>query len=153
NDVMTTLTILETLAEADLGPAVSGRATMTLRVSLARDLVAAALADLRRIHDYERMLLTALAGEPLTLAMRESVWQLLAGWGKEAAGISERVRAVVAQGAAIPELSELDDAIGATGARLTITPAQIEAGVEQAKQGLSIPTSELRDELHARLRA
>ena len=150
---MTTLAILETLAEADLGTAVSDRATMPLKVSLARELVSTALADLRRIHDYERMLLTALAGEPLTLAMRESVWQLLADWAKEAERVSQRVRAVVAQGAAIAELSQLDDAIGSARARLMVTPAQIEAGVQQAKQGLSIPTSELRDELHARLRA
>jgi hypothetical protein len=85
--------------------------------------------------------------------MRESVWQLLADWAKEAERVSQRVRAVAAQGAEIPELPELDDAIGGTRARLTITPAQMEAGVRQAKQGLSIPTSELRDELHARLRA
>jgi hypothetical protein len=153
NRTMTTMALLDTLAEANLGPAVSDVETMPLKAALARDLIGAALADLARIHEYERMLLAASAGEPLTLAMRESTCRLFTGWEGEAAQVAARVRAVVHQGAALPELSRLDDALGSTRARLTVTPAQIASAVDQVKQGRSIPARELRDELHARLRA
>src|SRR5690348_3785350 len=51
----------------------------------------------------------------------------------------------------LARVDELQDALGRTRARLTVTPEQIAGAKEQVRQGRIVPAKELRDELHARL--
>ena len=150
---MSTITLFDTLAHVDLGPSVSELETLPLKALLARDLIVSSLTDLRRIHEYEAMLLRASVGVPLAPTLRETVWRLLSGWAEEAAQVAVRTHSLDFRDSEFPELLQLDNAIGSTRARLNVTPAQIANALDQVKQGLTIPAKELRDELRTRVRA
>jgi hypothetical protein len=120
----------------------------------AASLVAAVFADFERLREYQQQFATARLSDPAQELERDrAVWQLYSAWADEAEQVLSRASARAAAGAAIKGLDRLDDAIGRTRARLSVTPEQIARGREQARQGQFVPAKGLRDELHARLRA
>lgn len=120
----------------------------------AGSLVAAALADFERLREYEQKFATARLSEPAQELERDrAVWRLYAEWADDAEQVLSRARARAAAGAPILGLDRLDDAIGRVRARLSVTPEQLASAREQVRQGQFVPAKELRDELHARLRA
>ena len=121
---------------------------------LAEKLVVASLDDIRRIREYEQQFVLGVKRQPVAdLAARRSVWDMLAAWADDAEQVLVRAKSVARSGAPVPGTDQLDDAIGRVRARLTVTPEQIVIAKEQVRQGQFVPAKELRDELHARLRA
>ena len=115
----------------------------------AESLVAGSLADYERLRTYEQQFATARLSEPAQELERDrAVWQRYSEWTDEAEQVLSRARARVAAGTAIEGLDRLDDAIGRTRARLSVTPEQLAKGREQVRQGQFVPARELRDELH-----
>ena len=150
---MTSVALLDALADTELGPAISATECLSQRAALAHDLVVSTLEDLERVRSYEQMILRAAGSAPLRPAMRESAWKLYAEWAQEAVQVVDRVKPLARQGIAVPELAQLDDSLAGVRARLSISAAQVEASVEQARRGQSISVKDLRDELHTRVRA
>ena len=117
-------------------------------------LLEAALSDLERLGEYERQFASAPrrdAGQEVEV--RGTVWRMYADWADEAEGLLARARSLAAAGAAVSGSDRLDHTIGRVRARLSVTPEQTARAIEDARQGRVIPAKELRDELHARLRA
>ena len=150
---MTAVSLFDTLARQQAGPAMNDAELMSRRTALAEKLVASALADLQRAREYEQLLKSGTDGAGLLAgSLLESVGRLYGEWADEADQVVARVRSLGSQGAAIPGVSQLDDAIGRTRARLNVLPALLAGAIEQAHQGQFVPAKELRDELRARIR-
>ena len=149
---MSTIELLDALAKSDLGPHVPDKVRLTRRLTLLHEMINSTLGDLRRIEEFEQMLLDASAGLPLTMEMRDSVWRLFTAWVEEAVQIRVRAQTLVDQGAFVSTLSQLENALGRTRAKLSLTPSQISAAIEQVNQGKFTPIKEMRNELGARLR-
>jgi hypothetical protein len=120
---------------------------------LAEKLVAASLADFTRVREYEEQFAWAAPPrEPADdLEVMQTVSRLYATWANEAEQVLARVGLL--GGRRLAGVDELRDAVGRTRARLTVTPEQLARAKEQVRQGRIVPAKELRDELHARLRA
>jgi hypothetical protein len=121
---------------------------------LAEKLVAASLDEVRRIREYEQQFVFGAQRHPdADLAVRRSVWEMFAAWTDDAEQVLARAKSVARTGVPVSGADQLDDAIGRVRARLTVTPEQVLAAKEQVRQGQFVPAKEMRDELHARLRA
>jgi hypothetical protein len=148
---MTAVSLFDTLAGGGARtPTGTGRADPDDPLTrFAGSLVAAALADFQRLREFEQQFATARLSEPAQELERDRVvWRLYAEWADEAEQVLDRARTRVAAGAAVEALDRLDDLIGRTRARLSVTPEQIARGREQARQGQFVPAKGLRDELH-----
>lgn len=137
----------EQLLSQPAGAAPDGRLT-----EFAASLVASALADLQRIREYEKLARDIDTTNPaLELEILRLIWRLYEEWATEADNVFARASALKRSGIPVPATDQLDDAIGRTRARLSITPEQIARSREQARTGQCVPAKELRDELHARI--
>jgi hypothetical protein len=151
---MTAVALFDALSEEPRGPKLADAEILSRRAAMAEKLVASALNDLKRIGEYERLCASTATTEPpsLTPALGNSLHDLYTQWVSEADAIALRARTLQGQGVRIVAADKLDDAIGQTRARVSVTPEQIALATAQARQGQFVPSRELRDELRARLR-
>jgi hypothetical protein len=120
----------------------------------AAQLVQSALADLQRIGEYERQYGAAATGDAeFQRQLTRSVYDLYSDWARDAEQILVRVGELTSAGTVVAEARELVDAHGRVRARLSVTPQQVADAQRQVREGRTIPASELRDELRARIRA
>jgi hypothetical protein len=123
-------------------------------LSLAHKLVAAALADLQRLREYEAQCFAQDWRVPdLHQNLTRSLYGLYQQWATDAGQVLERVRALTAAGSLVTDAHQLEDAYGSASARLQLTPNQIERATAQARRRETVPAEVLRGELRARLRA
>ncbi|HSZ54179.1 MAG TPA: hypothetical protein VK797_00850 [Tepidisphaeraceae bacterium] len=121
-------------------------------IPLAERLVEASLSDLRRIDDYEQEFGLPDFRSPSAAEIMSSVYRLYEQWAGEAEQILRRVRRLIAGGRSISSAAALEDAFGRVQARLGLTPEKIARGIEDARQGRTVPVQAIRDELRDRLR-
>jgi len=149
---MTAVSLFDVLARRDCGAGADAKAPMANLGALAEKLVANSLTDFARVTEYEEQFAWSVVREPQEdLEVMRTVSRLYADWADEAAQVLDRVASL--GGRRLAGADELHDALGRTRARLTVTPEQIAKAKEQVRQGRIVPAKELRDELHARLRA
>jgi hypothetical protein len=149
---MTAVSLFDVLARRDCSAGADAKAALANLGALAEKLVANSLADYARVREYEEQFAWSVPREPSDdLEVMQSVSRLYSDWANEAAEILDRVASL--GGRRLAGAGELHDALGRTRARLTVTPEQIAKAKEQVRQGRIVPAKELRDELHARLRA
>jgi hypothetical protein len=116
-------------------------------------LVQSALADLDLIVDYERQYGAAPGESELDRQLAESIAELYDQWVRQAEQLLERIANLTSTGTVVADAHRLADAVGRTRARLAVTPLQIADANRQVRERNTIPASELRNELRARLRA
>jgi hypothetical protein len=151
---MTAVSLFDVLARRGSVGAAGANAAPADLIAFAEKLVAGSLADFARVRDYEEQFAWSARREPQEdLEVMRTVAGLYADWADEAAQVIKRVESLGGGSRRIAGIEELHDALGRTRARLTVTPEQIANAKEQVRQGRVVPAKELRDELHARLRA
>lgn len=123
-------------------------------MSLAHKLVAAALADLQRLRDYEMQCFAHDWRDPdLHQSLTRSLYEHYQQWATDAEQVLERARALKAADKPVADAEQLELACGSVSARLQLTPEQVERATAQACRGETVPAEVLRNELRARLRA
>jgi hypothetical protein len=151
---MTAVTLYDALAQANGAAAVPAAGPLKW---LAEQLIAASLADLQRLREFEEHRLTRdWRDADLHRRLTRSIYELDRQWVAEAEQILDRVRPptgadATSVAATTPRADELEDACWRIRARLQLTPDQIERATDQARRGQTIPAEELRNELRARL--
>jgi hypothetical protein len=151
NSIMTAVGLFDILASDQIIAADAARSSDQLR-QLAEKLIAASLADLERVREYESNLAMPQVHDPaVDLKLSRSIWQLYKDWAADAEQVLGRARSLM--GVHVEGAERLDDAIGRILARVSVAPEQIAKAKQQVREGQFIPAKELRDELNARLRA
>ena len=121
---------------------------------LAQKLVDASLADFDRLLEYESHLGSSAADQPeANTDIGTSLYELFKQWALEAEQVLSRTRQLAQTGLQIHEVEKLEDAFGRVRARLQLTPRIIARARQQVANGEAIPMKELRNDLHARVRA
>lgn len=154
NPVMTAVGLLDVLAR-QRGESLHPDPEAADRLGrLAEDLVESSLADLQRLWSYERDFVnTRQMHATEEVELRRSIWQLFRDWADDAKQVRDRTRALEKSAITVEGSNRLEELLGNVEARLSVTPEKIAAAAAQARDGQFIPAKELRDELHARLRA
>jgi hypothetical protein len=143
---MSALSLFDALANRPRGPAAA-------LPQFAAELVRSALGDLQRLTEYERQYASAPNDPDFERQVSRSVFDLYSDWARDAEQVLVRVNELTSAGVNVVDAQRLADAHGTVRARLTITPQQIADANRQARERNTIPASELRNELRARLRA
>lgn len=146
---MTALPLYDLLARRGRGNAVP---TGDL-ANFAGRLVQSALADLEQVADYERQYGAARGEDEFDRQLAQSIAELYEQWLQQAEQLLGRIAELASAGTPVPDAQRLADACGKTRARLSVTSLQIADANQQVREGKTIPASELRNELRARLRA
>lgn len=151
---MTAIGLLEVLARQHGASTETDSNDIASLTRLAGELVSSSLADLERLKGYEREFVANRRVNAVDeTELRRSMWQLLRDWLADATRVYDRVRSLAESAVPVCPLDQLGDAIGFVKARVSVMPERIASAVTQAREGQCIPAKELRDELHARLRA
>jgi hypothetical protein len=150
---MTAVSLFDALSGDGTGASPAGPSNGRME-QLAARLVESSLADWHRVRKYEADFSpTCVDDLKLVLEIDRSIHSLYLQWVAEAEEVYARGRQLIAAGHPVPQIDELDDAIGRGRARLLATPERFIRALEQVERGEAIPARELRDELDARLRA
>ena len=120
---------------------------------LADELVASAITDWHRIHDFEERESNEVPESVGPFSSEHALYQLYSNWAIEAGKILARTRRLSDFGRSAKSVAQLEDLFARTQARLKVSPAAIQSALQQVTQGESIPIGELRDELHSTIRA
>jgi hypothetical protein len=152
---VTAVSLFDDLVRPAQGSGLSEAEWTARRAALAEKLVASSLLDLERLDEYERLCRRASPSEDdaTRTALDDSLHRLRSQWADEGDEVAARAKSLSASGVLVPGADRLADAIGRVRARLSLTPAQLASGTEQARRGDFTPAMELRDELRSRLRA
>ena len=121
---------------------------------LAQSLVDNALADWKRLKEYEERYSPGLNDDPaLALKISQSIYEMFRQWAGEAEQVLARVRNLKSSGQVTTNINDLLDAHGFAMARLNFPPEKLMRAMEQVRRGELVSAEELRNELRARLRA
>lgn len=149
---MTALPLFDAVAGAGANGAAGDAVPAERLARFAEQLVASTLADLERVRDYERQFGLVPEGAAPDVEVLRSVWRLYAAWADDAEQVLARVRLLDARGVRVVDADRLDDATSRVRARLSVTAEQTAESIEDAGRGNVVSLTEMRDELHARLR-
>ena len=118
--------------------------------------IESSLQEWQRIRDHEAETcpgLDAWRDRDSALKLESANYALHQQWALEAQELLARVQDAVRLGLRLHDSERLFDALGRTQARLMFTPEKAARAMEQAVKGPFTTAKELRNELHARLRA
>lgn len=145
---MTAIPLFDALAREDRPAAPGGGRA----AALAARFVEALLADWQPIRQIQNEFGPADWDNPATATeVEKSIYRLFESWAADAEQVLLRLRWLAAAGR--PVAGALEDAYGLAAARLRFTPERLATAMEQVRRGEFTPAKELKDELHARLRA
>ena len=151
---MIAMSILDVLTRDGAGKPDTDPRQVVSTSALLGTLVDFVIADFQRLLDLERAIGSF---EGLSLQrereLNESVYAAYREWAANAEHVFARVRNLDSDRMAVAKVQALRELYGRVRARLLLTPVQAESASRQIREGKGIPMKELRDELHARVRA